>query len=266
MEEGAAVLSGGNFFRNFFHDTDGAMTGLLIIDDDAKLSRLLAEYFEAHGFAVETAPDGKQGLEMATSGRFDAVMLDLMLPEMDGCEVLRRLRAVSDVPVLMLTGRGEEADRIVGLELGADDYVPKTFSSRELLARLRAILRRSQGQVQQSSQAGQPAAGHAAIPSDAREPIRIGDLEIDPGARQVTVSGQLIPMTKVEFDLVHALARGRGLVKSRETLLDEVAGRQFDVFDRSVDVHIASVRRKLNDDPKSPQYIETVRGAGYVMR
>ena len=241
---------------------DGTVTGLLIIDDDTKLSRLLAEYFEAHGYSVETASDGKRGLDMATSRRFDAVLLDLMLPEMDGCEVLRRLRAVSDVPVLMLTGRGEEADRIVGLELGADDYVPKTFSPRELLARLRAILRRSQGQVQAA-----PVAECGANPENLTpEPIRIGELEIDPGARQVSVSGQLIPMTKVEFDLIHSLARGRGLVKSRETLLDEVAGRQFDVFDRSVDVHIASVRRKLKDDPKSPQYIETVRGAGYVMR
>jgi DNA-binding response OmpR family regulator len=174
-----------------------------------------------------------------------------MLPGMDGLDLLRNLRAKSNVPVLMLTGRGEEPDRIVGLELGADDYLPKTFSTRELLARLRAVIRRSI----MSTQAEQPAASQ----------IQIGDLHIDPGARSASLDGTPLQLTAVEFDLLLSLARSAGRVKTREQLLLEVADRNFDVFDRSIDVHISSIRKKLGDDPKAPRFIVTIRSAGYMM-
>jgi DNA-binding response OmpR family regulator len=171
---------------------------------------------------------------------------------MDGFEVLKNLRSHSTVPVLMLTGRGEEPDRIVGLELGADDYLPKTFSTRELLARLRAVIRRSI-----------LTAASAAPQSQA---IIVGDLELSEGARAASLSGQALQFTTVEFDLLLSLAKAAGRVKSREQLLLEVADRNFDVFDRSIDVHISSVRRKLGDDPKNPRFIVTVRNVGYMMR
>src|SRR6478752_3814672 len=181
-----------------------------------------------------------------------AVLRDVMLPGMDGFEVLKRLRSHSSVPVLMLTGRGEEPDRIVGLELGADDYLPKTFSTRELLARLRAVIRRSI-----------LTAASAAPQSQA---IVVGDLELSEGARAASLSGQVLQFTTVEFDLLLSLAKAAGRVKTREQLLLEVADRNFDVFDRSIDVHISSVRRKLGDDPKTPRFIVTVRNVGYMMR
>jgi DNA-binding response OmpR family regulator len=175
-----------------------------------------------------------------------------MLPGMDGFEVLKRLRGQSSVPVLMLTGRGEEPDRIVGLELGADDYLPKTFSTRELLARLRAVIRRS---IMTAASAVPPS-----------QTIVVGDLEISEGARAASLAGQTLQFTTVEFDLLLSLAKAAGRVKTREQLLLEVADRNFDVFDRSIDVHISSVRRKLGDDPKNPRFIVTVRNVGYMMR
>jgi DNA-binding response OmpR family regulator len=191
-------------------------------------------------------------LETALASPFAAVLLDVMLPGMDGFEVLKKLRSHSSVPVLMLTGRGEEPDRIVGLELGADDYLPKTFSTRELLARLRAVIRRSI-----------LTAASAAPQSQA---IVVGDLEMSEGARAASLSGQVLQFTTVEFDLLLSLAKAAGRVKTREQLLLEVADRNFDVFDRSIDVHISSVRRKLGDDPKTPRFIVTVRNVGYMMR
>jgi DNA-binding response OmpR family regulator len=227
-------------------------TRLLLVDDDLKLCRLVREYLEPLGYAVSTAHTGSEGLEMAVNGTFDAVILDVMLPRLDGFEVLRLLRAKSNVPVLMLTGLGEEADRIVGLEIGADDYLPKTFSTRELLARLRAVIRRSRIA--------------ASLKQDDREPpVVVGDLRIHPESREAWIAGQALALTAVEFDLLLALARAGGRVKTRERLLLEVAERDFEAFDRSIDVHISSIRRKLNDDPKSPQFIQTIRGVGYMM-
>lgn len=228
------------------------MPRLLLVDDDARLCGLIREYFEPHGFDVAAAHTGPEGLDRALQEPFDALLLDMMLPGIDGFEVLRRLRVHSAIPVLMLTGRGEETDRIVGLEMGADDYLPKTASMRELLARVRAVLRRSLGQ--------QPG-------GDGRDkPVIIGALCVDPGPRAAWLDGTPLALTRIEFDMLLSLARACGRVKSREQLLDEVSGREFDVYDRSIDTHIASLRRKLGDDPKTPRFIETVRGAGYVMR
>jgi DNA-binding response OmpR family regulator len=228
------------------------LTHLLIIDDDTRLCRLVRDYLEPLGYTVDAAHSGPEGLDTALAGRFDAVILDVMLPGMDGVEVLRRLRAKSNVPVLMLTGLGDEADRIVGLETGADDYLPKTFSTRELLARLRAVIRRSRITALQKGDARQAA-------------VVVGDLRVDPETRVATVADQPLVLTAVEFDLLLALAKANGRVRTRESLLLEVAERDFEAFDRSIDVHISSIRRKLGDDPKSPRYIQTIRSAGYML-
>jgi DNA-binding response OmpR family regulator len=231
---------------------DPQRTRLLVVDDDRKLCRLIKDYLEPLGYEVLTEHTGTEGLAKATAEKFDAVILDIMMPEMDGLEVLRRLRAVSNVPVLMLTGLGEESDRIVGLEMGVDDYVPKTFSTRELLARLRAVIRRSR------ITAVRPNVG------DQREaPIVVGHLRIEPDTRTATLEDKPLSLTAVEFDLLLALARVPGRVKSREQLLLEVAERDFEAFDRSIDVHISSIRRKLGDDAKSPRWVQTVRSVGY---
>lgn len=219
---------------------------LLIIDDDTRLSGMLREYLEGNGYAVTTAADATSGLAVAVRGRVDAVILDVMLPDLDGFEVLRRLRASSDVPVLMLTAKGDEMDRIVGLEIGADDYLPKPFNSRELLARLRAILRRRDGM----------GAGSGII--------RFGRLEIDPGSREARLDGQRCDITGHQFDILQALAESAGRVLSRDQLIDRVRGFGGDAFDRSIDVHISRIRAAIEDDPKHPRRIVTVRGAGYV--
>ena len=233
------------------HSVD-SLVPILIVDDDVKLCRLIREYLEPLGYEVTAAHTGPEGLEAAAKREYAAVILDVMLPGMNGFDVLRNLRAKSNVPVLMLTGRGEEPDRIVGLELGADDYLPKTFSTRELLARLRATIRRSKV---------------SSVPGESREPeVLVGDLHIDPEARRAVLNGQVLPLTAVEFDLLMSLAKAAGRVRSREQLLNEVADRNFDVFDRSIDVHISSLRKKLGDDSKSPRFIITVRSAGYMLR
>lgn len=233
-------------------DNSDAPTPILVVDDDVKLCRLLRDYLEPLGYAVTTAHTGPAGLEAALRQPFAAVILDVMLPGTNGFDVLRSLRAQSNVPVLMLTGRGEEPDRIVGLELGADDYLPKTFSTRELLARLRAIIRRSQlTRAQGESRAPQ---------------VAVGDLRLDPEAREASLEGQALALTAIEFDLLLSLAKAAGRVRTREQLLGDVADRNYDVFDRSIDVHISSLRRKLGDDSKSPRYIVTVRSAGYMCR
>ncbi len=227
-----------------------AKTKILIVDDDIKLCRLVKDYLAPLGYDVESAHTGPEGLEKARTGDHQAVLLDVMLPGMDGFEVLRQLRRTSTVPVLMLTALGDESDRIVGLELGADDYLPKTFSTRELLARLRAVTRRSALTATQKQ-------------NDA-ELITVQNLEINAAARQTTLHGQTLILTPVEFDLLYCLARAAGRVLSRDQLLDEISGRNYDAFDRSIDVHISSLRRKLGDDPKNPRYIKTVRAAGYL--
>ncbi|MGO8813131.1 MAG: response regulator transcription factor [Terriglobia bacterium] len=229
-----------------------SLVPILIVDDDVKLCRLIRDYLEPLGYEVTAAHTGPDGLEAAAKKQFSAVILDVMLPGMNGFDVLRNLRAKSNVPVLMLTGRGEEPDRIVGLELGADDYLPKTFSTRELLARLRATIRRSSVTRAQA---------------EAREPeIMVGELRLDPEARHAVLRDQDLALTAVEFDLLMSLAKAAGRVRSREQLLNEVADRNFDVFDRSIDVHISSLRKKLGDDSKSPRFIITVRSAGYMLR
>lgn len=227
-------------------------TRVLVIDDDRKLCRLIRDYLEPMGYAVACAHTGPEGLELALADQFDAVLLDVMLPGMDGFEVLKALRRSSTLPVLMLTARWEEADRIVGLEIGADDYLPKTFSTRELLARLRAVIRRSS------------AARQAPEPGAVAE-IVVGALRINFDARVAILKEQPLILTPVEFDLLASLARARGRVKSREQLLEEIRDRNYDVFDRSIDVHISSLRRKLGDDPKEPSFIRTVRTAGYML-
>ncbi len=226
---------------------------LLLVDDNPKLCRMVKEYLEPIGYQVALAHTGPDGLAKALEGGFSAILLDVMLPGLDGFEVLKRLRAESTVPVVMLTARGEAPDRISGLELGADDYVPKTFSPRELLARLRAVIRRSMVTAAQMRRLPQP-------------PIVAGHLTLDPAARSATMKGQPLSLTPTEFDLLLSLARDCGRVKSREQLLLEVAERDFDTFDRSIDVHISSLRRKLGDDPKRPALITTVRSAGYMLK
>lgn len=227
-----------------------ARSRLLIVDDDAKLTRLLRDYLEPFGYEIDIAPDGPRGLAMALEGNYAAVLLDVMLPGLNGFDVLRELRRHSQVPVLMLTALGDEPDRIAGLEIGADDYLPKTFSTRELLARLRAVIRRSIATAQSPAHPG---------------PVSVGDLTMDPSTHSAALRRQPLSLTPIEYDMLLALARSAGRVKSREQLLLEIADRDFESFDRSIDVHISALRKKLGDDSKSPRFIETVRGAGYRM-
>lgn len=237
----------------FAEDQGLAGTRLLLVDDNPKLCRMVKEYLEPLGYDVALAHTGPAGLEKALHGDFHAVILDVMLPGMDGFEVLRQLRTQSTVPVLMLTGRGEPPDRIAGLELGADDYVPKTFSPRELLARLRAVIRRSMVTAAQARRAPRP-------------PIVAGEVQVDPETRTASLKGEPLALTPTEFDLLLSLARDAGRIKTREQLLLEVADRDFETFDRSIDVHISSLRRKLGDDPRKPRLILTVRSAGYMLQ
>jgi len=226
-------------------------TRVLMIDDDKKLCRLIRDYLEPMGYEVQMSHSGPEGLEKALGQTFNAVILDLMLPGMDGFEVLKKLRHTSDVPVLMLTGRGEEPDRIVWLEIGADDYLPKTFSTRELLARLRAVMRRTGRKTSATTEAA--------------EEIVVGPLRVRPESRVALLADQPLTLTPVEFDLLACLAKAKGRVKTREQLLDSISDRNFDVFDRSIDVHISALRKKLNDDPKNPRFIKTLRVAGYML-
>ena len=222
-----------------------------MIDDDVKLCRLVRDYLAPFGFSVEAAHTGTDGLAKVKDRNYQAVILDVMLPEMNGFEVLKQLRGFSAVPVLMLTALGDESDRIVGLEIGADDYLPKTFSTRELLARLRAVTRRSQMATGQNQ-------------TENKE-IVVNDISINAVAREVVQNGQQVILTALEFDLLLCLARFKGRILDRDTLLDEIAGREYDIFDRSIDVHISSLRRKLGDDPKNPRYIKTIRSVGYML-
>jgi DNA-binding response OmpR family regulator len=231
-----------------------AATPILVIDDDRKLCRLIRDYLEPMGYAVSTVHTGPEGVAKAAAEAWSAIILDVMLPGLDGFEVLKQIRRVSDVPVLMLTARGDEADRIVGLEIGADDYLPKTFSTRELLARLRAVTRRS---VRNAASADKP--------DDEEAELIVGPLRVKPGSRVAVLGDAALTLTPVEFDLLASLARGRGRVKTREQLLDEIRDRNYDVFDRSIDVHISALRKKLGDDPKTPRFIRTVRAAGYML-
>ena len=227
-------------------------TRVLVIDDDKKLCRLIGDYLSPMGYEVCAVHTGPEGVERAVGESWHAVVLDVMLPGLDGFEVLKRIRRQTDVPVLMLTARGEEADRIVGLEIGADDYLPKTFSTRELLARLRAVTRRSSRQAPSRDD-----------PADAE--LVVGKLRVNPASRVALLEDRPLVLTPVEFDLLASLVRARGRVKSREQLLEEIRERNYDVFDRSIDVHISALRKKLGDDAKEPQFIKTVRAAGYML-
>jgi two-component system response regulator CpxR len=225
------------------------MDRVLIVDDDAELCELVAEYLTPEGFQVEAANDGSRGLERALSKEHAIVVLDIMLPRISGLEVLRQLRAQSRVPVLILTARGDDVDRIVGLEIGADDYLGKPFNPRELLARIRAILRRTQA----------PASGGSAM-----ERVAVADVEVDPAARVVRRAGEPVELTSVEFSLLETLLRFAGQVVTREQIAHDVLGRQFFPYDRSIDMHVSKLRRKLGDAPGGGERIKTVRGVGYV--
>ena len=219
---------------------------ILMIDDDNRLAGMVSDYLGGAGFRVTVAGTGRDGEALLKRETFDAVILDLMLPDADGLDLCRRLRASSDVPILMLTARGEPMDKVVGLEIGADDYLAKPFEPRELQARLRAILRRK---------------GTAGPKSDV---LRFGRLEIDKGARVVRVDGEERPITSYQFALLLALAERAGRVLSRDALMDVLKGEKLEAFDRSVDVHVSRIRAAIEDDPKKPRRILTLRGTGYV--
>lgn len=226
-----------------------AVDRILVVDDDVELCSLVGEYLEPEGFKVEFVYDGERGLERALSGDHLLVVLDVMLPGMNGLEVLRRLRNTSRIPVLLLTARGEDVDRIVGLEIGADDYLPKPFNPRELVARIRAILRRTQEDKPEGR-----------VP----EMVRVGDVELDPATRTVRQKGKPVELTSVEFNLLQVLLREAGRVVTREFLVDAVLSRKFSPFDRSIDMHVSKIRKKLSDAGGEIDHIKTVRGVGYI--
>jgi two-component system response regulator CpxR len=223
------------------------MDRILVIDDDVELCGLVTEYLEPEGFQVEAVHDGEHGLERALTNDHLLVVLDVMLPKMNGFDVLRRMRATSRMPVLLLTARGEDVDRIVGLEIGADDYLPKPFNPRELVARIRAILRRTRAAE------GSPG-----------DVLRVGNVELNPATRTVLQDGNSVELTSVEFNLLQVLLQEAGQVVSRERLVDTVLGRKFSPFDRSIDMHVSKVRKKLGDTDGGSDYIKTVRGVGYI--
>jgi DNA-binding response OmpR family regulator len=218
---------------------------ILVIEDDPSLAEMVKSYLGEAGFRVSIAGRGEDGIAMLAREPFELVILDLMLPDLDGLEVCRRIRTRGRTPILMLTARGDAMDRVVGLELGADDYLPKPFEPRELLARLRAILRRAKG-------------------ADESDLMRFGRLEIDLGARVVRLNGELCSLTGHQFALLLVLARNAGRVLSRDVIMDLLSSEPLEAFDRSIDVHISRIRAAIEDDPKNPRRVITVRGAGYV--
>jgi two-component system, OmpR family, response regulator CpxR len=227
------------------------MDQILVIDDDVELCSLVGEYLAAEGFQIESVHDGERGLQRALNGNYVLVVLDVMLPGINGFEVLRRIRNGSRIPVLLLTARGEDVDRIVGLEIGADDYLPKPFNPRELVARIHAILRRTRS-------AEKPQKPQLA------EILRVGDIELDPATRTVRQAGKLVELTSVEFTLLQVLLSEAGRVVTRERLADSVLSRKFSPFDRSIDMHVSKVRKKLGDSEGQTEHIKTVRGVGYI--
>src|SRR5579863_1378656 len=226
------------------------MDRILVIDDDAELCGLVGEYLKPEGFQIEAVHDGTRGLERALNGDYLLIVLDVMLPGLNGFDLLRRLRVASKTPVLLLTARGEDVDRIVGLEIGADDYLPKPFNPRELVARIRAILRRTQEEKNDEKR----------IP----EMLRVGDVELDPATRTVREKGKPIELTSVEFNLLQVLLQEAGRVVTREFLVDAVLSRKFSPFDRSIDMHVSKIRKKLGDSDNGSDHIKTVRGVGYI--
>ena len=228
---------------------------VLIIDDDRDFCALISNYLDNFGYAVSAAHAGPAGVEQALAQPWQAIILDVMLPGFDGFEVLKRIRRASNVPVLMLTARGDETDQIVGLEVGADDYLAKGSSTRQLLARLHAVTRRAAGGAQLPSKDAPPPA----------KEIVVAELRINLDARQVTLADRQVVLTPGEFDILVALAKAKGRVKTRDHLLEEVREREYEVFDRAIDVQVSNLRRKLGDDPKNPRFVRTVRSAGYML-
>src|SRR5215208_6484008 len=225
------------------------MERVLVIDDDVGLCELVGEYLEPEGYTVEAIHNGERGIDRALSDEHDLVVLDVMLPGTNGFDVLRRIRARSRIPVLMLTARGDDVDRIVGLEIGADDYLPKPFNPRELVARIRAVLRRAQPVESTNS---------------SRETIRVGDIEMDSNTRNVRRSGEVVELTGVEYDLLEILLRNAGQIVKREDLVKEVLGRELSPFDRSIDMHVSNLRKKLGHQLNGLERIKTIRGVGYI--
>lgn len=226
------------------------MAQILIVDDDNELSEMLADYLQVEGYTTERAFDGEAGVEKALSGQFDAVVLDVMMPKLDGFEALRKIRGQSSVPVIMLTAKGDDIDRIVGLEIGADDYLPKPFNPRELLARLRAVLRRSHNT--------------ASATEKEMSALSIGTLELHPATRSVFVKGQALELTSTEFNLLHALLQQSGNMVTKEMLSQQALGRSLTRYDRSIDMHMSNLRKKLSDQGQDALII-TVRGQGYQL-
>ena len=218
---------------------------ILLIEDDARLAEMVKNYLGGAGFRVTLAANGKSGIALHAREPFDSIILDLMLPDMDGLDVCRQVRARANTPILMLTARGDAMDRVVGLEMGADDYLPKPFEPRELLARLKAILRRAKG-------------------DRAADILRFGRLEIDIGERVVRLDGELRPLTSHQFSLLLVLAQHAGRVLSRDVIMDLMRNEKLEAFDRSIDVHVSRIRAAIEDDPKRPRRVITVRNAGYV--
>jgi two-component system response regulator CpxR len=222
---------------------------ILVIDDDAELCKLVARFLGAEGFRVETVRTSAQGVERARSGEHELIVLDVMLPGMDGFEILRRIRADLRTPVLMLTARGDDLDRILGLEIGADDYLPKPFNPRELTARIRAILRRA----------------NQAVPVQNSTPIIVGNLELNPGSRMARIGREVLNLTTIEFDLLEKFLKSVGRVVGREELVKEVLGREFSPFDRSIDTHVCNLRKKVGQYDDGSDRIKGVRGIGYLL-
>ncbi|MDH3607046.1 MAG: response regulator transcription factor [Acidimicrobiia bacterium] len=221
------------------------MKKILVVEDELKIARLVRDYLHEAGFAVIEAADGAAALQLARAEKPDMIVLDLGLPEIDGLDVTRRLRATSAVPIIMLTARSEEADRIVGLELGADDYIVKPFSPKELVARVRAVLRRADATL------------------GGGEMIRAGGVTIDLPKMRVSVDDEVVDLTSTEFDILVTLARHPGRIYTRAQLLDAIHGVSFDSYERSVDAHVKNIRRKIEPDPRRPSYLLTVYGVGY---
>jgi DNA-binding response OmpR family regulator len=223
-------------------------TSVVYIEDDERIARMMTQYLESHGVVVTVAKDGAEGVATVLRQRPDVVLLDLMLPTLDGLEVCKRLRARVTVPIIIVTARGDEVDRVMGLEGGADDYMVKPFSARELLARIRAHARRALGKVGPSV-----------------EVVRVGPLVVDKASMSASLDGVSLALTTYEFMLLHALAERAGRVLTREQLVDLVRGSADEAFDRTVDVHVSHLRQKLRDDPRNPRFLKTVRGVGYML-
>ncbi len=230
------------------HTPEEGTIQVLLVEDDERLARLTARYLQEHGILVTVSRTGPEGLTEASRHTYDVVLLDLMLPGRDGMEVCRELRTRSNVPIIMVTARGEEADRVMGLESGADDSRATPYAARERRARIRAQVRRARGRAGPSSQ-----------------PIQAGKLSLDPRSLSATLDGKSLVLTSYEFGLLRVLAERAGRVLSREQLLDLVKGNADEVFDRSIDVHIFRLRQKLEEDPRNPKLLKTVRGAGYLL-